>query len=126
MNRTTLLRPYVEAELAAARIARRARNKDFAWKHLERAHILSQPSARLHTRVHAVMIFAAIAVLDLRELLGQLVRIAVAGIGSFVGRYPVGNTGRARVPIAEPMPIPAELQAILDRVEAKVAALTPA
>lgn len=122
MNRTTLLRPYVESELSAARTARRARNNNLAWEHLERAHILSQPSARLHTHVHAVMIVVAFAVLDLRELFGQVVRIAVAGIGSLVGRYPIGNTGRARVPIAQPMPVAPDLQVILDRVEASLAA----
>lgn len=68
------------------------------------------------------MIFVAIAVLDLRELLGQVVRITVAGVGSLFGRYPVGNTGRARVPIAQPMPIAPDLQAILDRVEAALEA----
>lgn len=81
----------------------------------------SQPSARLHTLVHAVMLITALWLLDLRELWGQLVRLSVAGIGSLLGRYPVGNTGRARVPIARPMPIAADLRATLDAVEATLA-----
>lgn len=121
MNHATLLRPHVEAELSAARTARKARNRKLAGTHLERAHILSQPSARLHTRVHAAMIVVAITVLDVRELFGQAVRFLVAGVGSLVGRYPVGNTGRARVPISLPMPIPADLQSILDEVEVRPA-----
>jgi hypothetical protein len=126
MSRTTLLRPYVESELAAARTARRDRDRERTWRHLERAHILSQPSARLHSHVHVVMIVVAVAVLDVRELFGQVVRLSVAGIGSLFGRYPVGNTGRARVPINLPMPIPADLQAILDSVEARLKSHQPA
>jgi hypothetical protein len=72
----------------------------------------------LHTRVHASMIVLAIMVMDVRELFGQVVRILVAGIGSLVGRYPIGNTGRARVPIALPMAIEPDLQAVLDNVAA--------
>ena len=110
----TTLRPHVATELTAARAARRAGDDGLTWSHLERAHILSQPSARLHMRVHVAMLFVAVAVLDVRELFGQLVRLAVAGLGSLLGRYPIGNTGRARAPINQPMPIPPDLQAILD------------
>jgi hypothetical protein len=30
---------------------------------------------------------------DRREIVGQMVRLVVAGPGSLTGRYPVGNTG---------------------------------
>ncbi len=49
-----------------------------------------------------------------RELIGQVVRLAVAGLGSALGRYPVGNTGRARAPIAQAMPRPADLRLIIE------------
>lgn len=113
MSRTRLLRPHVRAELVAAAVARRAQNVSLSWEHLERAHILSQPSARLHTRVHVAMLVSALALVDLHETYGQLVRLLVAGIGSLLGRYPLGNTGRARVPISQPMPVPTDLQLIL-------------
>jgi len=118
MSQRNLLRLHVRTELTASRAARRTGDVDGAWRHLERAHILSQPSAWLHTRVHASMIVLAIMVMDVRELFGQVVRILVAGIGSLVGRYPVGNTGRARVPIAQPMAIEPDLQAVLDNCAA--------
>ena len=51
---------------------------------------------------------------DRREVVGQLVRLLVAGPGSAVGRYPLGNTGGANVSAVTPMPIPADLQAVLD------------
>ena len=51
---------------------------------------------------------------DRREVAGQLVRSLVAGPGSALGRYPLGNTGGADVSAVAPMPIPADLQAVLD------------
>jgi hypothetical protein len=112
---TRYLRPYLSAELEAARAARGGGELAEAWRRLERAHILSQPSARLHTRVHWAMLVLALRTRDVRELLGQIARIAVAGIGSALGRLPLGNTGRARVPLTQPMPIEPELAAILAR-----------
>lgn len=107
------LKPHVIRELAAASRARRAGDAAAAWTALDRAHILSQPSALLHTRVHVAMLVLAVRTRDLRELAGQLIRLAVAGIGSLLGRYPRGNTGRARVAINEPMPIPPDLATLL-------------
>ena len=108
-----VLRPHVVRELEAARSARRGGQEDVAWRYLERAHILSQPSAWLHTRVHLAMLLLALSQRDLRELLGQALRVAVAAVGSVTGRYPLGNTGRAAVPILEPMPVPADLAEVL-------------
>jgi hypothetical protein len=50
---------------------------------------------------------------DRVEAVGQLLRLLVAGPGSALGRYPEGNTGRASVPLTQPMPMPADLAAIL-------------
>ena len=44
---------------------------------------------------------------------GQVIRLLVAAPGSALGRYPEGNTGRARVPLTQPMPIPDDLADIL-------------
>jgi anti-sigma factor RsiW len=43
----------------------------------------------------------------------SLARLLVAGPGSALGRYPVGNTGDANVSAVAAMPIPADLQAVL-------------
>ncbi|MFR9779499.1 DUF3703 domain-containing protein [Micromonospora sp. MS34] len=61
----------------------------------ERGHILSQPWPWRHTVTHAVMLGRALRERDVAEAVGQVVRLAVAGPGSAVGRYPEGNTGRA-------------------------------
>ena len=65
--------------------------------------------ARLHVRTHVAMLGAGIRRHDRREIVGQLLRLVVAGPGSLTGRYPVGNTGGADVNALTPMPIPDDL-----------------
>jgi hypothetical protein len=48
-----------------------------------------------------------------RDVIGRLARMIVAGPGSATGRDPLGNTGRAKVPATEPMPLPDDLTALL-------------
>jgi Protein of unknown function (DUF3703) len=97
------IREALHRELAATR-SDGASTED-GWRHLERAHILSQPWAVDHVRVHAAMLRSAWKQRDGVEIRGQLIRLIVAGPGSALGRYPIGNTGRARVSATAPMPI---------------------
>lgn len=85
------------------------------WDHLERAHILSQPWAWPHVKVHGLMLRQGLRERDQREAIGQVVRLIVAGPGSLAGRYPSGNSGRATVPMMQPAPVPPDLAAILER-----------
>jgi hypothetical protein len=103
-------------EMRAARSAREGNDNAAEWRHLERAHILSQPSAWLHIRTHGAMFGAALRRRDRHEVVGQVFRLLVAGPGSMTGRYPVGNTGGANVSAFEPMPIPDDLQVYLNEV----------
>lgn len=96
--------------IAELRAARQAADP---WPPLERAHILSQPWARPHTRVHGRMLIAALRQRDKREAVGQLVRLLVAAPGSLTGRYPPGNTGRTAMALTETADIPADLAALL-------------
>jgi len=101
-------------ERSASRRARSADDRAAEWDHLERAHILSQPFAVLHLRTHLAMLGYGIRHGDHHEIAGQLIRLVLAGPGSALGRYPVGNTGGADVNAVTPMPVPAELRALLD------------
>lgn len=101
-------------ERDAASTARRCGDGGEEWAHLEqRAHILSQPMAVPHLRTHLAMLAYGIRARDRREVLGQVVRLAVAAPGSLTKRYPVGNTGGAGVSALKAMPIPADLQELL-------------
>ncbi|MDK0524292.1 DUF3703 domain-containing protein [Streptomyces sp. ML-6] len=98
------------AEMAAARASGPTAQR---WRAVERAHILSQPWPWPHTRTHGVMFRLALQDRDVWEMLGQVVRLVVAAPGSAAGKYPDGNTGRTRVGINTPMPIPDDLAALL-------------
>jgi len=52
---------------------------------------------------------------DAREVRGQILRLLAGAPVSAIGRYPTGNTGRARVPATRPMPIRPDLDDVLRR-----------
>lgn len=103
------VRQWLAAELAASTTAADP------WQHLERAHIVSQPWAWPHTRVHFQMLRVAVRQRDRRELVGQIIRTAVAGPGSLAGRYPIGNNGRTTMGLTEIADLPDELARVLGR-----------
>lgn len=86
-----------------------------AWRHLERAHVLSQPFAVQHTLVHWKMLLFGIKIKSIKEVLGQIPRLLVGGVKSFVGKVPVGNTGGANIPPLRPLPIEEDLQQIFKK-----------
>jgi len=107
------LRQAWGAEIDRARSARTGGDPAAEWRHLERAHILSQPLPGQHLRTHAAMFGAAWRRREVRELAGQTVRLLLAVPGSVSGRYPVGNTGGADVSAFRVMPIPDDLRPLL-------------
>jgi len=88
-------------------------NLQVAWRYLERAHILGQPWPREHTHVHWIMLKFGIRIKSAKEILGQIPRLVVGGVKSFVGNIPVGNTGGANVPPLRAMEIPEDLKELL-------------
>lgn len=109
------IRERIDSLLLEAKECRRQSDWDSCWQLLEDAHVLSQPWARPHTRVHAAMLATGLRSRDVREVRGQILRLIVGGPASAVGRYPTGNTGRARVPATRPMPIRPDLADVLRR-----------
>lgn len=107
------LRTAFLVELQSYRDARGIGDWRTAWYHLERAHILAQPRLRLHMDSHVAMLTFAFSRRDVREISGQLLRIALVPLGALSGRLPGGNTGRARVSAFIPMPVPEDLQPFL-------------
>lgn len=108
------LQPHIHRELHAARAAYARQDAARAFHHLERAHVLGQRWAVSHTYVHVLMLRHGLRTRSWREILGQLPRIVCGFLGSVVGHVPTGNTGGANVKAEQPMPIPADLQAVLD------------
>lgn len=108
---TERVRRLYAQEMSAAKHAATVHDR---WRHLERAHIVSQPYPWLHTRNHVAMLELALRQRDRREALAQVVRIVVAAPGSLSGRYPEGNTGRRAAGLMTPMPVPPDLAAALE------------
>lgn len=109
-----LLKTAFAGELQRATDAAGRGDHDLSWRHLERAHVLSQAYAGPHVWVHLRMLAASWRRRDRREIFGQLARVVVAAPGSWLGRAPLGNTGGADVGIFTPMAIPEDLRRILD------------
>lgn len=97
----------IDRELAAAR------SGADPWSALERAHLLSQPWAWSHTRVHLAMLRVALTQRDRCEFVGQMIRLAVAGPGSLARKYPAGNTGRTTMRLTETAELPDDIATIL-------------
>ena len=107
------IRPYVESEILAAYQAEARGKPEVAFSHLERAHILGQTSTVEHVRVHCHMFLWGIRQRNVRETLGQLLRIVGAATGTAFGLVPKGNTGGTNVNSFKSMPIPPELAALI-------------
>lgn len=104
----------IEAEMMAYRAARNEGDREAAWRALERAHIVSQPFLTLHLASHWAMLAFALRERDLQEIIGQIIRLALAPLGSLTGRIPIGNTGRSSVSAFAPMPIPEDLKVVMN------------
>ncbi len=111
------LRPFYENELTEAHYAFGHQFYPVSWRHLERAHILAQAYPLEHTAVHWKMFCFGIKVKNYKEVVGQIPRLLVGGVKSFVGKLPVGNTGGADVPPLKPMEIPGDLAEIINKTK---------
>ncbi len=109
------IRPYVDAELHAAAEAESRGDSSQAFRHLERAHVLGQPSTRQHVRTHWHMLRWGWRHRDLRECFGQITRMIGAATLTAIGMVPTGNTGGSNVSPLQPMPVPGDLAEIIAR-----------
>ena len=91
-------------------------NKRFgnAWFHLEHSHIIGQSYPIEHTYSHWLMLKFGFRQKDTKEVIGQIVRLFVGGWKSFINHVPLGNTGGANVPPLKRMPIPNDIEKLLD------------
>lgn len=112
------IRPHVQAELDAARLAERRGHFHTAFQHLERAHILGQAATREHMRVHGLMLSFALRHRRSGEALGQAWRLVAAALFTALGLVPEGNTGGAGVSAFHRMPIDAALRRLIDSARA--------
>lgn len=108
------LRKAYDAEMTAAVTRYNTGDLQLAFSHLERAHILGQSFPIEHARTHWWMLKVGWRRRDFVEIAGQLPRILGSLLFSRMW-VPIGNTGGARVPPFKSMPIPEDLQTLLDK-----------
>lgn len=99
--------------LAQARDRFRAGDLHAAFDLLERAHVLGQRELGRHWTVHLWMLRVGWRLGDRREVVGQLLRLALTPLGHLTGRLPVGNTGGSNVSAFASLPVPPDLQKLL-------------
>lgn len=108
-----LLKPYYNKELQSYRQEVQKNNLQKAWQHLERAHIIGQSFPYEHSFVHWKMLQFGFKIKNAKEIIGQIPRLLIGGVKSFVGKVPIGNTGGANVPPLKPLPLAPELEQLL-------------
>lgn len=110
------VRPHYRTELAASEAARAMGDLAREWHHLERAHILGQRWPMEHNAVHWRMLKFGFRTKNTREIIGQLPRLVLGGVKSFVGTVPIGNTGGANIPALKTLPLPEDLGRLLEKM----------
>jgi hypothetical protein len=75
------------------------------WDYLSAAHIAGQTQVQTHWQTHIAMLGQAWQERDAREILGQILRLALVPLGHALQRLPLGNPGRSRISAFEPMTI---------------------
>lgn len=105
--------PFVESEIQLSQI--HFENKDYerAFQHLENAHVLGQESTWWHVKVHVLMFKWAFNRKDIKEMLGQVVRIVGAATKTAIGLVPIGNTGGTNISPFKPLPLKPDHQAAI-------------
>ena len=106
------LKVYFDAEIKHYEQAYGEKNLQKAWRHLERAHILGQSYPYEHSYAHWKMLLFGCKIKSGKEILGQLPRLLVGGVKSFVGLIPLGNPGGANVHPLQAFPIDKDLKDI--------------
>ena len=109
--------PFVDKELELASKARRNKNFDQEFRHLENAHILGQASTYLHTKVHCLMLLWGLRQKQPKEVFGQLLRIIGAFSKTAFGLVPEGNTGGSNVSPVKTMALSKEHSLIISRAK---------
>ena len=107
------IRRYVTQEIQQAQLSWAAGQRDQAFRHLERAHVLGQSSTMQHVRTHWHMFVGGIRSESYRGVLGQVIRMVGAGTKTAIGLVPLGNTGGSNVSPFKPLPVPQDLATIL-------------
>ena len=113
------LQPFFKEALQHYAVAMKEKDLHKAWSSLEKAHVIGQMYPYAHSLVHWKMLVFGCRIKSLKEVLGQIPRLLLGGVKSFVGTVPVGNTGGANIPPMKSLPIDPAIQEIFTKAGVK-------
>ena len=90
-------------------------NRVKKWYFLERLHILSQLSFPKHITIHGVMLYEAIRDKNVKEILGQCLRLFLVIPWHILQKLPLWNIWTSRVSAFQPMDIPDDLRHLFNK-----------
>jgi hypothetical protein len=106
---------YYDIEISNYQLKMSKSDLSEAWNHLERAHVIGQAYPYQHSYAHWKMLLFGIKIKNVREIIGQLPRLLVGGVKSFVGKIPIGNTGGANIHPLQSLPIQEDIKSIFEK-----------
>jgi hypothetical protein len=117
VNFNQAAKPYIVQKLSEANKLFKNNNDDAGFKALEDAHVIGQYSTFYHTQVHYEMLTFGLKRKDLKEVLGQILRLIGALTKTAIGLLPDGNTGGSNVSPFKAMPISDANKVILEKIK---------
>ncbi len=114
------IKPFVEDELHRASAAIDSSQPELAFRHLENAHILGQESTFYHVKVHWLMMLWGIRQKNIKEVIGQILRMTGAATKTAIRLVPAGNTGGSNVSPFRVMPVKNEHAEIIASAKARM------
>ncbi len=103
-----------DREIALGRELLARGDPEGACRHLERAHVIGQNFVGAHTKAHWLMFKLELRRRRFSAVCGQAARLVLGIIGSAIGVVPIGNTGGTDISMFERLPIPPDLEEIID------------
>ncbi|MDU0353400.1 DUF3703 domain-containing protein [Paraglaciecola aquimarina] len=116
MTYNKAVKPYIDSKLTNYSDAMFNNNERQAFAALEDAHVIGQHSTYYHCLIHCKMLRHGLLNKDWRAVFGQVIRIVGAVTKTAIGLVPKGNTGRTDISPFKRLPLSAENQAILDKI----------
>jgi hypothetical protein len=104
-----LLKSAFYHQLKLGKIALNKENYKVSFYHFENAHILGQKHVSRHTISHYWMLLLGIKSKNIKEIIGQIVRIIASILCTFIW-VTKGNTGGSNISPIKRMPIRKELK----------------
>lgn len=111
------LKAFYKNELNCYKTALNKDHLDSAWYHIERAHIIGQRYPLEHTKTHWKMLSLGWKTNDLKEILGQVIRLLLGAPFSLINKIPVGNVGSSRVSMIKPQRIPEDILEVFSQID---------